>query len=59
MFNKMRWPLRILAAAGAWTLLNSLAAAHQRTQAAKDLAHDVHEWENEGGPARPAAPEHR
>jgi hypothetical protein len=57
MWNKSQWSLGILAAAGAWAVVGSLAGAQRRKRAKKETAIELQEWENEGGaPALPTMP---
>ena len=49
MWNKSKWSFGILATAGAWAIVDTLAYAHRRKRAKKEIAQEVQEWENEGG----------
>lgn len=55
IWNRTKWSLGILLAAGAWALVDALASTHKRKHAQKEMARDVQEWENEGGASRPRA----
>ena len=58
MWNKSKWSFGILLAAGAWAIVDVLAAEHRRKQAKKEIAHEMQEWENEGGSPQSAATGH-
>ncbi len=55
MWNKPMWSLGILAATVGWAVVTVLADAQRRKHNAKEVAQQVHEWESEGGAARPAS----
>lgn len=55
MRNKSKWSFGIIAAAGAWAIVDTLAYAHRRKRAKKEIAQEVQEWENEGGAPKPVA----
>ena len=58
MWNKSKWSFGILLAAGAWAIVDVLAAEHRRKHAKREIAHEVQEWENEGGGPQSAATGH-
>ena len=52
-WNKSNWSLCVLAAASAWAIVGVLSDAHRRKRAKVEVAHEVQEWENEGGAPLP------
>ncbi len=55
IWTNAKWSLGILAAAGAWAIIDALASSHKRKHAQKDMVREVQEWENEGGASQPGA----
>lgn len=55
MWNKSKWSIGIMAAAGVWAIVDVLADAHRRKRAKKEITQEVQEWENEGGAPQPGA----
>ena len=55
MWNKSKWSIAMMAAAGAWAIVAALADTHRRQRAKKESTQEVQEWENEGGAPQPGA----